>query len=108
MLPQVLPEIVAFWLYRFEINLRAAAVMGVIGAGGIGQLLHQTLQYRRWEQAGMVVLVIIVATILVDRPADGCADASSRAPMLRSRAKPRSSPTLRCWADEPALHPPRP
>lgn len=66
-LPQVLPEIVAFWLYRFEINLRAAAVMGVIGAGGIGQLLLQTLQYRRWEQAGMVVLVIIIATILVDQ-----------------------------------------
>jgi phosphonate transport system permease protein len=66
-LPQVLPEIVAFWLYRFEINLRAAAVMGLIGAGGVGVLLLQTLTYRRWDKAGMTVLVIIVATILVDQ-----------------------------------------
>jgi len=66
-LPQVLPEIVAFWLYRFEINIRAAAVMGIVGAGGIGQLLLQTLQYRRWDKAGMVVLVIIIATILIDQ-----------------------------------------
>ena len=34
--PQVLPEIIGFWLYRFEINIRAAAVLGVVGAGGIG------------------------------------------------------------------------
>ncbi len=37
--PQVLPEIIAFWLYRFEVNVRAAAVLGVVGAGGIGSLL---------------------------------------------------------------------
>ena len=34
--PQVLPEITSFLLYRFEINVRASAVLGVIGAGGIG------------------------------------------------------------------------
>ncbi|MGH2377577.1 MAG: phosphonate ABC transporter, permease protein PhnE [Candidatus Limnocylindria bacterium] len=65
-LPQVLPEIVAFWLYRFEINIRAAAVLGVIGAGGIGGILQNYLQYRRWDLAGMAVLVVIVATIAVD------------------------------------------
>ncbi|MGH2451805.1 MAG: phosphonate ABC transporter, permease protein PhnE [Candidatus Limnocylindria bacterium] len=65
-LPQVLPEIVAFWLYRFEINIRAAAVLGIIGAGGIGGILQNYLQYRRWELAGMAVLVVIVATILID------------------------------------------
>lgn len=65
-LPQVLPEIVAFWLYRFEINIRAAAVLGIIGAGGIGGILQNYLQYRRWDLAGMAVLVVIVATILVD------------------------------------------
>ena len=34
--PQVMPTIVAYWLYRFEINIRASAVLGVVGAGGIG------------------------------------------------------------------------
>lgn len=66
-LPQVLPEVVAFWLYRFEINLRAAAVLGIVGAGGIGAVLLNTLTYRRFDKAGMAVLVIVVATILIDQ-----------------------------------------
>ena len=65
-LPQVLPEIVAFWLYRFEINIRAAAVLGVVGAGGIGFIVQQTLIFGRFPRAGMALLVVIVATILVD------------------------------------------
>ena len=65
-LPQVLPEIVAFWLYRFEINIRAAAVLGVVGAGGIGFVLDQTIKFGRFPQAGTTILVVIVATILVD------------------------------------------
>ncbi len=65
-LPQVLPEIVAFWLYRFEINIRAAAILGVVGAGGIGEALQQALVFGRWPRAGMLILVVIVITILVD------------------------------------------
>lgn len=65
-LPQVLPEIVAFWLYRFEINIRAAAVLGVVGAGGIGLSLQQTIVYNRYDKAGMALIVVIVSTILVD------------------------------------------
>jgi phosphonate transport system permease protein len=65
-LPQVLPEIVAFWLYRFEINIRGAAVLGVVGAGGIGFLLQQTVVYGRFGKAGMALAVVIVETILVD------------------------------------------
>jgi phosphonate transport system permease protein len=65
-MPQVLPEIVAFWLYRFEINIRAAAVLGVVGAGGIGFSLQQTLQFKRYELAGTAIIVVVVATIAVD------------------------------------------
>jgi phosphonate transport system permease protein len=64
--PQVLPEMVAFWLYRFEINIRAAAVLGVVGAGGIGFVLQQTISFGRFPQAGTAILVIVVVTILVD------------------------------------------
>ena len=66
-IPQVLPEIVGFWLYRFEINLRAGVVLGLVGAGGVGATLFNTLSYRRWDKAGMTVLVIIIATILIDQ-----------------------------------------
>lgn len=65
-LPQVLPEIIAFWLYRFEINIRAAAILGVVGAGGIGFILEQTIRFTRFPQAGMAIIVVIVATIIVD------------------------------------------
>lgn len=65
-LPLVLPELVGFWLYRFEINIRAGAVLGVVGAGGIGFLLDQTIKFGRFPQAGMAILVVVVATILVD------------------------------------------
>ncbi|MDQ2689166.1 MAG: phosphonate ABC transporter, permease protein PhnE [Chloroflexota bacterium] len=65
-LPQVLPEIIAFWLYRFEINIRAAAILGVVGAGGIGFSLQQTIAFHRYPLAGTAVIVVVVATILVD------------------------------------------
>ena len=66
-LPQVLPEIVAFWLYRFEINLRAGVVLGIVGAGGVGAVLLNTLSYRRWDKAGITILIIVIATILIDQ-----------------------------------------
>lgn len=66
-LPQVLPEIIAFWLYRFEINLRAAAVLGIVGAGGIGGVLANTLDYRRFDKAGLAIIVVVVATIAIDQ-----------------------------------------
>jgi phosphonate transport system permease protein len=65
-LPQVMPEIVAFWLYRFEINIRASAILGVVGAGGVGEALQQAMVFDRLERAGMIVIVIIGATILID------------------------------------------
>lgn len=64
--PQVAPEIVAFWLYRFEINVRASAILGIVGAGGIGEALSQALIYRRYERAGMLIIVVVAATILID------------------------------------------
>lgn len=70
-LPQVLPELIGFWLYRFEINIRASAVLGVVGAGGIGFLLQQTIVFGRWPQAGTAILVVIVATIIVDTISGG-------------------------------------
>jgi phosphonate transport system permease protein len=70
-LPQVLPELVGFWLYRFEINIRAGAVLGVVGAGGIGFLLDQTIKFGRYPQAGTAILVVIVATIIVDTISGG-------------------------------------
>ncbi len=65
-IPQVLPELASFAMYRFEVNIRASAVMGVVGAGGIGTLLAQYFGFKVWERAGLALVVVIVATILVD------------------------------------------
>jgi phosphonate transport system permease protein len=61
-----MPEVIAFWLYRFEINIRAAAVLGVVGAGGIGFILQQAISFTRFPRAGMIILVVVAVTILVD------------------------------------------
>jgi phosphonate transport system permease protein len=66
-IPQVLPEIVALWLYRFEINIRNSAVAGAVGAGGIGTLLvRQIGQVRDWPAAGTALAVMVVITLVVD------------------------------------------
>lgn len=65
-LPQVMPEIVAFWLYRFEVNIRAGAILGVVGAGGIGSYVARAFDSRDWDRIGIALLVIVVVTMVVD------------------------------------------
>lgn len=64
--PQVLPEFASNVLYRFEINLRAATILGLVGAGGIGGPLLQRLSFRRWDEISMMLIVIIAFIIVVD------------------------------------------
>lgn len=64
--PQVMPNIVAYWLYRFEINIRASAVLGMIGAGGIGAEIVAQLLFRDFRRAGTVLLLTVVVVLAVD------------------------------------------
>jgi phosphonate transport system permease protein len=65
-LPQVLPDLVSFTLYRFETNIRAASVLGLIGAGGIGYLMNTSFRTFQYQQASAIVLVLIGLVMLVD------------------------------------------
>lgn len=65
-IPQVAPELTSFLLYRFEINIRASAVLGIVGAGGIGGALASSVQFREFGIAGLALIVVIVGTITVD------------------------------------------
>lgn len=65
-LPQVMPVIVAYWLYRFEVNIRASAVLGAIGAGGIGLELVQQMQFRNFSRVGTVLFLTIVVVLIID------------------------------------------
>jgi phosphonate transport system permease protein len=64
--PQVMPNIVAYWLYRFEINIRASAVLGVVGAGGIGAELVAQLAFRDFARAGTVLLLTVGIVLVID------------------------------------------
>tara|TARA_B100000676_G_C17615811_1_gene599175 strand:+ start:22 stop:510 length:489 start_codon:yes stop_codon:yes gene_type:complete len=65
-IPQVMPTIIAYWLYRFEINLRASAVLGVIGAGGVGQELINQLRFRAFDRAGTVLVATVILVLSID------------------------------------------
>ncbi|KQL18469.1 phosphonate ABC transporter, permease protein PhnE [Cytobacillus solani] len=65
-LPQVMPGFLSYTLYRFEINVRSAAILGIIGAGGIGTPLIFALSSRDWDRVGIILLGIIVMVTLID------------------------------------------
>ena len=64
--PQILPDLISFTLYRLETNIRAASVLGLIGAGGIGYLMNTSFRTFQYQEAAAIVLVLIALVILVD------------------------------------------
>jgi len=65
-IPQVAPLWTSYALYRFESNSRSATVLGLIGAGGIGQVLFDSLNAFAYSNTAAIVVVIIVAVSLID------------------------------------------
>lgn len=65
-IPQSAPELASFVLYRFEVNVRASAVLGLVDAGGIGQDILFALDNQLWGRAGVGLLVVIGGTIAID------------------------------------------
>ena len=65
-IPQVAPLWTSFALYRFESNSRSATVLGLIGAGGIGQVLFESLQAFDYRTVSTIAIIIIVAVTLID------------------------------------------
>jgi len=65
-LPQVLPDLISFALYRLETNIRAASVLGLIGAGGIGYLMNTSFRTFQYQEAAAIVLVLILLVMVVD------------------------------------------
>ena len=65
-LPQVFPQLVAYTLYRWEVNIRASAVLGVVGAGGLGRDLKLALSWFDYPRAATLVLAILALVVAVD------------------------------------------
>lgn len=64
-LPQILPQLLSYSLYRWENNIRAAAVLGVVGGGGLGQLLafHMGLFHMRETSSILIAMLLLVAWV---------------------------------------------
>jgi phosphonate transport system permease protein len=65
-LPQVLPQLMSYTLYRWENNIRAAAVLGVVGAGGLGQLLMFHMGLFHMDKTATVLAAMLLMVALVD------------------------------------------
>ncbi|HET19597.1 MAG TPA: phosphonate ABC transporter, permease protein PhnE [Chromatiales bacterium] len=74
MLPQALPDFVGTLLYVLDHNIRAATVLGIVGAGGIGFDLINSIRYFEFERLIVILLAIYLAVTLVDRLSDRLRD----------------------------------
>ena len=66
-LPAALPQLIAYTLYRWEMNIRMAAILGFVGAGGLGQLLYFELSLFHYAQASTVIAAMLLLSIAVDQ-----------------------------------------
>jgi phosphonate transport system permease protein len=65
-LPQVLPQFVSYTLYRWEVNIRVAAVLGLVGAGGLGQRIHIAISLFLENQLLTLIIAIYILVTIVD------------------------------------------
>lgn len=66
-LPALSAQLIAYLVYRWEMNIRMATVLGFVGAGGLGQMLYYELSLLREPQASTVILAMLLLALAVDR-----------------------------------------
>ncbi len=65
-MPQVMPRLIGLSLYRLDINFRESAIIGIVGAGGIGATLNTALSRYEYDSAGAILLIIIAIVLLAE------------------------------------------
>ena len=83
--PQVMPLWISFSLYRFESNVRSATVLGMVGAGGIGDSLCEMIRGFYYPETAAILIIIVLTVSLID-----LVGADPQAPGLRRGAHPPS------------------
>lgn len=66
LLPQVLPIMIAQFLYQFESNVRSASILGVVGAGGIGLQIAERIKVRYWDEVLFIIIMILITVSIID------------------------------------------
>ncbi|MEY4724372.1 MAG: phosphonate transporter, permease protein PhnE 2 [Pseudomonadota bacterium] len=65
-IPQVLPLWISYALYRFEANVRGASVLGIVGAGGIGQVLWEVMRGFQYAETCALLIILIASVSIID------------------------------------------
>jgi phosphonate transport system permease protein len=65
-LPSVVPQFTGLLLYRFDVNVRSSLVLGLVGAGGIGFLINQSIALFRFDEMMTYILMVLVLIVVVD------------------------------------------
>lgn len=65
-LPQVLPSYISVSLFCFEGNVRYAAILGYVGAGGLGLILQEKIAWREYDKVGMILVVLFFTVVLIE------------------------------------------
>jgi phosphonate transport system permease protein len=65
-LPSVVPQFVGLLLYRFDVNVRSSLVLGLVGAGGIGFLINQSISLFRFDEMLTYIIMVLVLIVAVD------------------------------------------
>ncbi|WEV44866.1 phosphonate ABC transporter, permease protein PhnE [Streptococcaceae bacterium ESL0687] len=65
--PQLMPIYISTSLYNFEGNVRYAAILGYVGAGGIGVILNENIGWREYSNVGMVLIVLFVTVAIIEQ-----------------------------------------
>lgn len=71
-IPQILPTYMSHCLYCFEMNVRAAAILGYVGAGGLGILINERIGWRDYNGLGMVLLTLFIAVLIIEQISTYC------------------------------------
>ncbi|NDH32648.1 MAG: phosphonate ABC transporter, permease protein PhnE, partial [Betaproteobacteria bacterium] len=61
-----IPQLLSYTLYRWENNIRAASVLGVVGAGGLGQMLSYHMGLFQMSETSSILITMILLVVLVD------------------------------------------
>ncbi|GAA1293447.1 phosphonate ABC transporter, permease protein PhnE [Saccharothrix xinjiangensis] len=67
LLPSVRPQLAGLLMYRFDVNVRSSLVLGLVGAGGIGFLINQSIKLFKFDEMLTHILVVVVLVVAVDR-----------------------------------------
>lgn len=69
-MPVILPTYLSYCLYSFEMNIRAAAILGYVGAGGLGILINEVIGWRRYDRLGMILLTLFVVVLIIENTSE--------------------------------------